>query len=104
MNYKLVGTMAELTVNDTGVHIKGIKLGNKTDKTIPFSQIVSIRIQKPSFVQAGYIHFQTVGSAGSSRLNSIVNYAADENAVLFKKDGYEAAVEIKEAVEKQISG
>jgi len=103
IHYALSGRTSDLLVDDSGVHIKlkGLRRG---EKTIPFSQVVAVSIKKPSFASGGYIFFQTIGSRGSSRFNSVVDIATDENAIFFGgKENFTLAAEIKQSIEQILS-
>lgn len=80
--------------NVVRIHQKVVKM----DKTIPFSNIISVQVKKPGLV-AGYIHFQTVGGL-NNHLKTSTDVAKDENSIVISGKGkYEIAMKMKERVE-----
>lgn len=100
MQYEINGRGSDLLIDNQGVHITPKGTFNKmSPKFIPFEHIISIEVEKPSIMTAGYIFFQTVGSFGTSKFKTAFDMALDSNAVLFDKSGYETALKIQQAFE-----
>ncbi|WP_050698621.1 SHOCT domain-containing protein [Anaeromassilibacillus senegalensis] len=97
MELVLKGRLKNLVVNEDGIHIQYAKAMMKGEKTIPFSQVVSVQVKKPGLMN-GYIYFQTVGATGTKA--TIQDISTDDNSIVFSgKDKYQAALEIKTYVE-----
>ena len=81
--------------NVVRIHQKIVKM----DKTIPFSNIISVKVKKPGLM-AGYIYFQTVGGL-NNYLKTSADVAKDENSIVISGKGkYEIALKMKERVER----
>ncbi len=83
-------------------NIISIKEGiTKKQKTIPINNVISVQIKKPGLIIGGYLYFQTVGGLGNSSMKTVNDYIKDENTVILNsKKKYEAALQIKEYIEK----
>lgn len=102
MEYHLIGTTSEVSVDDRGVHIRRTKGPMKgTEKTLPFPQIAAVVLKEPSAFTAGFLQFQPIGYAGPG-LRMPAQAAGDENTVIFNKKGYDEAARIKAAVENRM--
>lgn len=101
MKYYLKGFMRETTVDENGIHIAWLHGPMKgTEKTIPFSQIASVVVKKPTFTAGGFIQFQQIGN--TVQIKTPYQAANDENTVDFGQKGYDIALEIKAAVEGKL--
>lgn len=96
---KLSGTSGNgIEVTDFFVRIRS-KILTEKEKTVPFSSIISVQIQKPGFMKAGYIYFQTVGGLNNTK-KITTDILRDENSwVLANQTDYEVAVKMKEKIE-----
>lgn len=93
---KLENMGKEIVVNEDTVRIHQKVM--KTDKVIPFSNIVSVQVKKPGLL-AGYIYFQTIGGLGN-KVKTPGDISKDENALMISGKGkYELALKMKERIE-----
>ena len=101
MEFTLNGIGKDLLVNDRGVFIteKG------TSVYIPYRSIEAIVLKEASALSSGYILFRTPGSfIGSHAAKSTeMEVAMDRQGVLFKKNNYELAVTIRDAIVEKLS-
>ncbi len=98
-NIMIIST-AGRTVEVSGNNISISESITKKQKTIPINNVISIQIKKPGLI-GGYIYFQTVGGLSNSSMKTVNDYIKDENTiVLNSKKKYEAALQIKEYIEK----
>lgn len=95
MDFRLFGITQDLTVDDNGIRIT-VRNGGMQNRFLTYSKLVTVSVQKPSFLTPGHIFFRTVADSDNP-LNSF-------NAVYFKgKDNYAKALEIQSAVENKLT-
>lgn len=105
---QLQGTLGKtVTVVGNCIKIKPSRNSNNI-KTILISNIVQVSIKKPSIIQGGFIHFQTItgnnANEGILGLNDVNKVISDPNAIIFNsKEKYKTALEIKEYIENYTS-
>lgn len=74
----------------------------KEGRTIPLSQIVATKIEKPGLTSNGFLFVETVGSTSTSKIRSKWDYATDQNAVFFTRSQYEEAKIFKTALDHKL--
>lgn len=99
---KFIGYDGEIELINGAVIIKKGK--KDAGRTIRLTDIISVTLIKPTFVVAGCIYLQVVGGKEyrSVGLNTI-HYAADVNAICFRKPLYDDAVKFKAALDNAIA-
>lgn len=87
----------ELIVDESSVHLalKGLVRKNKT---IPFSNILSVEVKKPGLF-AGYIYFATAAEPMRKSV-TVDDVGRSDNGFIFNgKEKYQTALEIKSKIE-----
>lgn len=102
------GYNGTLILTDSGViikrGIKGFLLGGgklRGDKTIPYASIVAVQLKKAGMT-AGYLQLTLKG--GSEAKGGLFQSTTDENTVNFYNGKNKDFEEVKETIEKHISG
>lgn len=97
---KFVGYDGEIELENSVIIIKKGK--KDAGRTIPLTDVVSSTLKKPVLTAAGCIHVQVIGAKTYSSVANVTHYAADMNAICFRKAQYDDAVTFKEALDKAI--
>ena len=95
------GYRGSMELTDTYVNVW--HKGDKEERCVLLSQIVSIIVKKPGFTSNGLIFLQTIGSKGTSATMTKFDYGMDKNTVFFTKSSYQEALDFKAYIENAIS-
>ncbi len=100
--FKGIMSKAVLYSDRLSILQKGSSGFGTTEKTIFFTNLIGIQIQKPDLINSGYMHF-IISGASNKVHKSFQDLHNDENIILFSKDKYDEALLFKKIVEKTIS-
>lgn len=93
------GQPKTLVLTDEGLVIQF----GRTSKTIPYSKIAAVQLQKARLLVGGYIQFTIAGGVEKTGFVSPLALALDENTVMFRAGQNAQFEEAKRLIEQRIA-